>query len=95
MNCPDCHEPVGDDQYGRGFPQSLSGSPTPRATVRSQCTLAISCSHCGVFEIIERTTVSVVTLRGPITNDRNLRRLEKLIPACRQTRRQPAPGARA
>ena len=88
MNCPQCQQPVGDDQYGygpwRGFTHSFG-------RLRGQRRLLVTiCSHCGVFTMTEEAWFDHRSLRGPITNEKDLRRLEKFVPACRLDRRVPA-----
>ena len=52
--------------------------------------LAISCSCCGLMEVICEYTGRILSTRGPYRNERDLRRLERLIPFCRRQRRIPA-----
>ena len=88
MNCPQCHEPVGDDEFGSGawVLSQRKNDPLP-AGHRS---IAVRCAHCGVFEVREARRTVIESVHGPITNGKDLRRLERLIPACKRDRRLPA-----
>ena len=88
MNCPQCNQPIGDDQYGCGPWRDFAHD---FGRLRGQHrVVAIICSHCGVFEMTEQALFEYRGLRGPFTNDKDLRRLEPLIPALRRDRRVPA-----
>ncbi len=87
MNCPQCKEPVGDDEFGYGpWVRRITGE-LDTLDVR---TLAIRCDHCGVFEIRERMERKLTSVSMPVKDVKALRRLEKLIPACQKDRRLPA-----
>ncbi len=88
MNCPCCDQRVGNDQFGYGpwqFEHDARGQ-----IISAKRSLAIWCGCCGVSEAIVENSGRILTARGPYHNERDLRRLERLIPYCRRQRRVPA-----
>jgi len=87
MNCPQCNEPVGDDEFGPG--KWALSRPGKDVITESRGIYAVRCGHCGVFEIHAVRRHYIKSVHGPFTNCKDLRRLERLIPACRNERRLP------
>lgn len=88
MNCPQCHEPVGDDCVWYGDWEDLIDIDGNVVGIREP--IAILCAHCGAFEADLGEEGRLANVRGPIKGETRLRRLEKRIPACRNDRRLPA-----
>ncbi|MFH1417290.1 MAG: hypothetical protein ABII12_03275 [Planctomycetota bacterium] len=88
MNCPCCHEPVGNDQYDVGpWVDELDLGGHIIGATRS---VAIACGVCGVTEAFQDHHRRIRSAHGPFHNPKDVRRLERRIPAMRHVRRVPA-----
>lgn len=88
MNCPQCQQPVGSDQYS--FGDWRPGYGPHGGIIGSSRLLAIQCDHCGLFKC-EQDYLSgrICKTGGPYHNTKDVRHLERRIPGCRFTRRIP------
>lgn len=82
MNCPTCHELVGDDQWSaspwRDIPEPTFGVIVDR--VRD---LWIACEHCGPYHALqsaERRVLSVFRPRGSRARRRMYERIPGVVP---------------
>ncbi len=85
MNCPQCKCPVGNDQHYAGAWEPVYDDRGN--VVDSRRGIAVSCDHCGLFEIEQDGAGRVRFIHGPYHNDRDVRRLERNIPAAKRDRR--------
>lgn len=89
MNCPKCHQPVGNDQHGFGAWEPIHDAASGRF-LRCERLVAISCGHCGISQATEDDRGRIIRTGGPYANTRDIRRLSKMIPSERLVRRIPA-----
>lgn len=86
--CPDCEQPLGADYVAIGPWRPVEDEQgVTQAVERS---IYVSCPHCGPFELIQDHQNRITNRHGPFTNDKDIRRIERHIPACRHDRRIPA-----
>lgn len=85
MNCPQCNVAVGNDQHHAGKWESVYDDRGN--VIDSRRGLTVACDHCGIFEIEQDGDGRVRYVHGPFHNDKDLRRLEKHIPARRKDKR--------
>lgn len=88
LNCPDCQQPVGADQFALGpWKDELDDKGWPLRCIRN---LVIECDFCGLFRVQEDQDHRVIMVRGPTIRGRDALRIKQLIALANRTRRIPA-----
>lgn len=88
MNCPQCQQPIGADQFKLGeWIDDIVAHGVPTGCHRI---VSIECDFCGLFEVKQDQDEHIIKLRGPIVADKAARKVERRIPSARFTRRIPA-----
>ena len=84
MNCPQCNEMIGQDQWHAG-PWEPETDEFNRVV---GCTrvLVICCECCGLFRVVEDDARRIRSRVGPYTNPADVARLSRLVPALRHDR---------
>lgn len=81
MNCPQCHQMVGHDEHSQGrWIEERNDLGDLERIYRID---SIRCSVCGVFEVEMAPGPRVLKVHGPYRSTKNIRRVEKQIPAAK------------
>lgn len=85
MNCPRCHQLVGEDQFVFGTAREIADERgTPCGVERD---LYIDCPFCGAFHAVRNELDRcIISLRGPFVCGRDRRRILARLPRCRGRR---------
>lgn len=85
MNCPQCQQPVGHDQYHMGGAW-IAVHDASGLAVAMERDIHVHCDHCGLYELKQDHT-NAITSTKRVNDPRDIKRIERLIPACRMDRR--------
>ncbi len=78
MNCPECKQKIGNDQFHYGEPRMDDDD----GVLRMVRTLFLECDFCGVFEIEERLSPRQFESIYRPRNAKDMRRIRRKLP-CR------------